>query len=200
MFSVVLIGFSLSMDAFAVSVSSGVSIRDLKIFHAFRASFFFGFFQFAMPVAGWYLGKTFAARIQAVDHWIAFGLLAFIGGKMLFETFKGEKKPAAPDGHEIDTPASQRGGDIRSLPTLFLLAVATSIDALAVGISFSLLGQGIWSSACLIAGITFAVCLTGFEFGRRIGTLLEKWAEIAGGLILIGIGIKILLEHLIEKL
>jgi putative Mn2+ efflux pump MntP len=215
MLSVVLIGFSLSMDAFAVSVSSGVSIRDLKIFHAFRASFFFGFFQFAMPVAGWYLGRTFAARIQAVDHWVAFGLLALIGGKMLFEALKGEKKndasasqrggdirPSGPfvDKYAIDCPAIRRGGDIRSLPCLFALAVATSIDALAVGLSFSLLGQGIWGSAFLIAGITFAVCLTGFEFGRRIGTLLEKWAEIAGGLILIGIGTKILLEHLIEKL
>jgi putative Mn2+ efflux pump MntP len=192
MLQVVLIGFSLSMDAFAVSVSSGVSIRDLKIFHAFRASFFFGFFQFAMPVAGWYLGRTFAVYIEAFDHWTAFGLLAFIGGKMLFEALKGEKKPGIPAG--------RRGGDIRSLPCLVGLAVATSIDALAVGLSFSLLGQGIWGPALLIAGITFVVCLTGFEFGRRIGSLLEKWAEIAGGLILIGIGTKILLEQLLDKL
>jgi putative Mn2+ efflux pump MntP len=177
------------MDAFAVSVSSGISIKDLKVFHAVRASFFFGFFQFAMPVAGWYLGKTFAARIRLIDHWIAFGLLALIGGKMLFEAIRGEKAEGGPAG--------QRGGDIRSLPTLFVLAVATSIDALAVGLSFSLLGQGIWGAAGLIAGITFSVCLSGFEFGRRVGALLEKWAQIAGGLILIGIGAKILLEHLL---
>jgi putative Mn2+ efflux pump MntP len=186
-FSIVLIGFSLAMDAFAVSVSSGISIKDLKFFHALRASFFFALFQFAMPVAGWYLGMAFAAYIQAFDHWVAFGLLALIGGKMLFEAAK-EKEEEGGSG-----PA--RGRDIRFLSCLLLLAVATSIDALAVGLSFSLLGQGIWTSALLISLITFAVCLTGFEFGRRIGALFEKRAEILGGLILIGIGIKILAEH-----
>jgi putative Mn2+ efflux pump MntP len=185
MLSVVLIGFSLAMDAFAVSVSSGISIKDLKVFHALRASFFFAFFQFAMPVAGWYLGMTFSSYIQAFDHWVAFGLLVFIGGKMLFEAIKEKKETGGPD----------QGKDIRFLPCLFLLAVATSIDALAVGLSFSLLGQNIWVPAILISVITFAVCLTGFEFGRRIGVLLKKRAEILGGLILIGIGIKILLEH-----
>jgi putative Mn2+ efflux pump MntP len=188
-FSVVLIGFSLAMDAFAVSVSSGISIKDLKIFHALRASFFFAFFQFAMPVAGWYLGMAFAAYIQAFDHWVAFGLLSLIGGKMLFEAAK-EKEKKETGGSD---PAG--GRDIRFLPCLFLLSVATSIDALAVGLSFSLLGQDIWIPAILISLITFSVCLTGFEFGRRIGGLLEKRAEILGGLILIGIGIKILVEH-----
>jgi putative Mn2+ efflux pump MntP len=162
----------------------------LKNFYSIRASFFFGFFQFAMPVAGWYMGKTFASYIQAFDHWIAFGLLALIGGKMLFEAVRGGKTGQKNSG-------DQQGGDIRSLPTLFVLSVATSIDALAVGLSFSLLGRSIWAPAALIAGITFAVCLTGFEFGRRIGSLLEKWAQISGGLILIGIGVKILLEHLL---
>jgi putative Mn2+ efflux pump MntP len=186
-FSVVLIGFSLAMDAFAVSVSSGISIKDLKLFHAIRASFFFALFQFAMPVAGWYLGMAFAAYIHAFDHWVAFGLLALIGGKMLFEAAK-EKEEESGSGPD-------RGRDIRFLPCLLLLAVATSIDALAVGLSFSLLGQGIWGPAIVISVITFAVCLTGFEFGRRIGVLFEKRAEILGGLILIGIGIKILVEH-----
>jgi putative Mn2+ efflux pump MntP len=184
-FSVVLIGFSLSMDAFAVSVSSGICIKDLKVFHILRACFFFAFFQFAMPVAGWYAGGAFSAYIQVFDHWIAFGLLAFIGGKMLLEALKGKKKEESRQ-------------DIRSLSRLFLLSVATSIDALAVGLSFSLLGQGIWISAAIISAVTFAVCLAGFEFGRRIGVLLEKWAEILGGLILIGIGAKILLEHLLK--
>jgi putative Mn2+ efflux pump MntP len=185
MFSVVLIGFSLAMDAFAVSVSSGISIKDLKIFHALRASFFFALFQFAMPVAGWYLGMAFAVYIQTFDHWVAFGLLALIGGKMLFEASKKKEETGG------------QGKDIRSLFCLLLLSLATSIDALAVGLSFCFLGQDIWVPAILISVITFAVCLTGFEFGRRIGVLFEKRAEILGGLILIGIGVKILLEHLV---
>jgi putative Mn2+ efflux pump MntP len=188
-----LIGFSLAMDAFAVSVSSGISIKDLKIFHAVRASLFFALFQFAMPVAGWYLGMAFAAYIKAFDHWVAFGLLALIGGKMLFEAAKEKGHGGA------GSPQPARGRDIRFLPCLFLLSVATSIDALAVGLSFSLLGQDIWAPAILISVITFAVCLTGFEFGRRIGGLLEKRAGILGGLILIGIGIKILIEHFLAE-
>jgi len=178
--SVILIGLSLSIDAFAVSVSAGISIRDLKIFHAVRASLFFGAFQFAMPVAGWYLGTAFAVYIQSFDHWIAFGLLAFVGGKMILESFKGSGSAA----------------DIRCFSCLLTLSLATSIDALAVGLSFSILGHGIWLPAAIIGGITFVVCLSGFEFGRRIGPLLEKWAGITGGLILIGIGVKILIEHL----
>jgi putative Mn2+ efflux pump MntP len=175
------------MDAFAVSVSSGISIKELKVFHAARASLSFALFQFAMPVAGWYLGMAFASYIQTFDHWVAFGLLVLIGGKMLFEAIRGKEKEET----------GGQGKDIRSLSCLLLLSVATSIDALAVGLSFSLLGQGIWLPAILISVITFAVCLTGFEFGRRIGALLEKRAEILGGLILIGIGVKILLEHLL---
>ncbi|MDR1566855.1 MAG: manganese efflux pump MntP family protein [Treponema sp.] len=195
MVSVILIGISLSIDAFAVSVSAGISIRERKLFHALRSSFFFGFFQFIMPVTGWYLGKTLAAYISAWDHWIAFGLLAFIGGKMIWETLRGRKK--APSGKEGAAPWDGKSpSDLRSLPFLLTLSFATSIDALAVGLSFSILNREIWSSALVIGGITFAVCITGFEFGRRIGALLEKWAEIAGGLILIGIGVKILSEHL----
>ncbi|MDR0761078.1 MAG: manganese efflux pump MntP family protein [Treponema sp.] len=192
MLSIVLIGLSLSMDAFAVSVSSGISIRGLRVFHAVRASLLFGIFQFAMPAAGWFLGKTFSSYIQTFDHWIAFALLALIGGKMLWEAGQkaGQKNPK--DGErKADT-----GADIRSLKILLTLALATSIDALAVGISFSILNHGIWGPAMLIGGITFAVCLTGFEFGRRIGPLFERSAQMLGGFILIGIGIKILVEHL----
>jgi putative Mn2+ efflux pump MntP len=196
------------MDAFAVSVCSGISIRGLGIFHAVRASLFFGVFQFIMPVAGWFLGKTFSSYIQAVDHWIAFGLLAVIGGKMIWEAGKeavraSRKSRAAASG--APEPASREpcgartadtGADIRSLKVLLTLAVATSIDALAVGLSFSLLNHGIWGPAALIGGITFAVCLTGFEFGRRIGLMFERGAQMLGGILLIGIGIRILLEHL----
>jgi putative Mn2+ efflux pump MntP len=182
------------MDALAVSVSSGISIRGLRPFHALRASFFFGLFQFVMPVTGWYLGQTFAAYIAAYDHWIAFGLLAFIGGKMLKEALE-LKKPEVPDG----AGSEKAGTDIRNLWTLFTLALATSIDALAIGLSFSILSRDIWGPAALIGGITFLVCLTGFEFGRRIGLVFGKWAQSVGGIVLIGIGLKILLEHLLTK-
>jgi putative Mn2+ efflux pump MntP len=187
MLSIVLIGISLAMDACAVSVSAGVSIRGLKKFYMLRSALFFGLFQFIMPVAGYYLGKTFLSYIEAFDHWIAFILLAGIGGKMLFEALTKNKKP------QQDETVS----DIRSLKTLFVLAVATSIDALAVGISLSMMGPGIWLSASLIGGITVVICLLGFEFGKRIGAFFEKGSQIAGGIILIAIGVKILLEHLL---
>jgi putative Mn2+ efflux pump MntP len=198
MTALLLIAFSLSLDAFAVSVSSGIAIPRLRLYHAMRASFFFGFFQFAMPLAGWYLGSIAAdkaagkaagsaAFIETYDHWIAFGLLAFIGGKMLIEALRRQ-----PDG-------AAETGDIRSLKTLLVLALATSIDALAAGISLNIMGHDVWLSAAIIGGVTFAVCLCGFEFGRRIGLALEKWAQLAGGLALIGIGVKILVEHLAGK-
>jgi putative Mn2+ efflux pump MntP len=191
MISTLLIGISLSMDAFAISVGSGICIPNLKPFHAVRSSLFFGVFQFLMPVAGWYLGYSFASYIKAFDHWIAFGLLAFIGGKMIFEALrrKNAEKPREED--------ASKSGDIRSLPYLLTLSVATSIDALAVGLSFSLLGRAIWLPAAGIGCITFVICMLGFEAGRHIGTVLEKWAELAGGLVLTGIGVKILLEHLL---
>jgi putative Mn2+ efflux pump MntP len=193
MISTLLIGLSLSMDAFAISVGSGICIPNLKRFYALRSSIFFGVFQFVMPAAGWYLGYSFASYIKTYDHWIAFGLLAFIGGKMIFESLRRTGDRECPE----ETPAGGKGGDIRSLPYLLTLSVATSIDALAVGLSFSMLGRGIWAPAAVIGGVTFVVCLLGFEFGRRIGRVLEKWAGLAGGLVLAGIGVKILLEHLL---
>jgi putative Mn2+ efflux pump MntP len=215
MWSVLLIGLGLAMDAFAVSVSSGISIPGLKAFYAIRASLAFGVFQFIMPLAGWYLGKTFAAYIAAWDHWIAFVLLVFIGGKTVAEALmeaagqggKTAGRPGeGPEPPETRLPAAGGAasgektdtGDIRDLRTLLSLALATSIDALAVGVSFSVLGRGIWDSAALIGGVTAAVCLGGFEAGRRVGSFLRKWSRIAGGLILTGLGIKILLEHLLR--
>ncbi|MDR1239905.1 MAG: manganese efflux pump MntP family protein [Treponema sp.] len=217
MLPVILIGLSLSMDAFAVSVSSGICIPGLRPFHAIRASLSFGIFQFIMPLAGWYLGSAFAAYINAVDHWIAFGLLALIGGKELWEalTEKAAAGPCGPDeapgeggsaarepgapepgAREHETRGPKKSADIRNTLTLLNLSVATSIDALAVGISLSIMGHNIWLSAAVIGGVTFLVCLSGFEFGRRLGGLFRKGARIAGGLILIGIGVKILAEHL----
>jgi putative Mn2+ efflux pump MntP len=185
----VLIGVSLSMDAFAVSVGSGVSIPGLKFFHALRASFFFGLFQFLMPVAGWLLGNSFASLIGNFDHWVVFGLLSLIGGKMILESLKAGK--AAPG------QAAGPGAGIRNIWTLLSISLATSIDALAVGVSFSLLDQGIWRNALIIGGVTFCCCLAGFEFGRRLGRLFERWAGVAGGVVLIGVGARVLLEHLL---
>jgi putative Mn2+ efflux pump MntP len=190
MLSLVLIGLSLSMDACTVSISSGISIRGLRKFYMGRASFFFGLFQFLMPIAGYYLGKFFISYIETVDHWIAFALLALIGGKMLFEGISKKR-----DTQEDDT--TEEKTDIRNMKVLLILALATSIDALAVGISLSIMDQNIWFSAALIGGITFVICMLGFEFGRWIGLTLERGAEIAAGIILIGIGVKILLEHLL---
>ncbi|MDR2053175.1 MAG: manganese efflux pump MntP family protein [Treponema sp.] len=215
MFSVVLIGLSLSMDAFTVSVGAGVSIKDLKFFYAVRASLSFGFFQFFMPVAGWLLGGTVSSYIKAYDHWIAFGLLAFIGGKMIAEGIRAmprkgsgpgmsPKQTAVPEqasGRQDSGKKTKSAGDIRDPGTLLVLSLATSIDALAVGVSLSILNKALWTSAALIGGITFLVCLLGFETGRRlrqgIGLVLEKWAQSAGGLVLIGLGVKILAEHLL---
>jgi putative Mn2+ efflux pump MntP len=187
MFSIILIGLSLSLDAFAVSVSSGVSIKGLKPFYCIRASFCFGLFQFAMPMIGFAVGRTFISYIEAYDHWAAFGLLSFIGGKMLKDALS-----AKPAGEESG------GADIRKFGTLLVLALATSIDALAVGVSFSITGPRIAVASALIGVTTFAVCLAGFAFGGRIGRLFEKRAAAAGGLILIGLGIKILVESLLS--
>ena len=196
MISLFFIALSLSMDAFAVSVSSGICIQALRPFHAIRASFFFGLFQFAMPLAGWYLGSVFASHIETFDHWIAFTLLAFIGGKMTIEAWKKNDK-CPPTNADAGGQSAGTAADIRSLKTLLILSVATSIDALAVGVSLSIMGLNIWASAAIIGGVTFAVCACGFEFGRRIGLVLEKWAQMAGGIILAGIGVKILIQHLL---
>ncbi|MDR0452892.1 MAG: manganese efflux pump MntP family protein [Treponema sp.] len=213
MFSIALIGLSLSMDAFTVSVGTGLSSRNLEFFYAARASLSFGFFQFFMPVAGWYLGETVSSYIEAYDHWIAFALLGFIGGKMIAEGVRampragpGRKPPPEQAAAPGQAPGSRDGGDarpaggIRNPGTLLVLSLATSIDALAVGISLSILDHSIWLSAALIGGITFLVCLLGFEIGRRLrqgaGFALGKWAPLAGGITLVGIGCKILAEHL----
>ncbi|MDR1178691.1 MAG: manganese efflux pump MntP family protein [Spirochaetaceae bacterium] len=182
MLSLTLIALSLALDAFAVSVCSGITIKNRRLFHAVRASSFFALFQFIMPLAGWYLGGAFHAYIETFDHWIAFALLAFIGCKTLKETGGAKKE--------------KDGEDIQNIQVLLTLALATSIDALAIGLSFNLLGKPIWGPAAFIGAVTFAVCLAGFEFGKRIGALFKTGAQIAGGLILIGLGVKILLEHL----
>jgi putative Mn2+ efflux pump MntP len=186
---VLLIAVSLSLDAFTVSIGAGICIPGLQKRYALRAAFFFGLFQFFMPLFGWLLGHSFATYIEAFDHWVAFGLLVFIGGKMIFQSLgRSGKQPREDDSGKTD---------IRNIKTLLLLALATSIDALAVGVSFSIIGENILGASALIGAVTLAICLFGFECGRRIGVVLEKWAEPCGGIVLIGIGVKILVDHLV---
>lgn len=193
MLQTILIALALAMDAFAVSIGSGVCVPYIKPFHALRASLAFGIFQFAMPVAGWLLGGAFKSLIQGFDHWIAFALLAFIGGKMAVESFEVEDPAACSD-------EERARGDVRNFWTLMVLSVATSVDALAVGLSYSVLGTPILLPAAVIGIVTFGLCAVGIEFGKRIGARFERWAELGGGIVLVGIGVKILLEHIVRDL
>ncbi len=179
----VLIAVGLSMDAFAVSVCKGIKITKLKYSHIFVIALFFGVFQMLMPLLGWLLGKQFEEYIVSFDHWIAFVLLAFIGGKMLFEAFRGREEETV-------------GTDSLDLKELTVLAVATSIDALAVGITFAFMKVSILPSVSLIGVTTFLFCSVGVFIGHRFGAVFGNKSEIFGGIILILIGLKILLEHL----
>lgn len=182
-----LIGVGLSMDAFAVSICKGLSMRKVDKKYMLVLAAFFGGFQALMPTLGWLLGSQFQSYITAIDHWIAFILLALIGGKMLLDVIKekGENEEVCPDDSvRID------------LKEFFLLAVATSIDALAVGITFAFLQVKLASSVTLIGCITFCFTIAGVLIGNVFGTKFKDKATILGGVILIGIGVKILLEHL----
>lgn len=197
--SIILIAIGLSMDAFAVSVTNGIIIKDLKIGHALKIGLYFGVFQALMPLAGWFAGSQFKDYITSFDHWIAFGLLAFIGGKMIWEAFgEGNKELENAEGMSevaISTQETVYENPLK-MGRLLLLAVATSIDALAVGVSFAFLSVSIIWSAALIGLITFVICVAGVFIGNKFGGLLKKRAEIAGGLILICIGLKIIIEHI----
>lgn len=182
-----LTAIALSMDAFAVSVCKGLGMRRMRYDQALVISLYFGVFQALMPLIGWLLGTSFSRYIQAFDHWIAFVLLAFLGGKMLWDVFH-EKE----DGEQ---ESAERRLDHREL---FMLAIATSIDALAVGIAFACLDVNIWSSVSIIGVTTLVISFAGVWIGNRFGNRFQKKAEIAGGLVLIFIGVKILAEHLIE--
>lgn len=182
-----LTAIALSMDAFAVSVCKGLGMRRMRYDQALVISLYFGVFQALMPLIGWLLGTSFSRYIQAFDHWIAFVLLAFLGGKMLWDVFH-EKE----DGEQ---KSAERRLDHREL---FMLAIATSIDALAVGIAFACLDVNIWSSISIIGVTTLVISFAGVWIGNRFGNRFQKKAEIAGGLVLILIGVKILAEHLIE--
>ncbi len=181
----VLIGVGLSMDAFAVALCKGLSMRRVNYAHAAVIALFFGVFQAVMPLIGWVLGTQFARYITSVDHWIAFALLGYIGGKMIWDAL-----------HEAPETAPCAGAGRLDLKELLMLAVATSIDALAVGITFAFLQVSILPAVATIGLITFALSFAGVVVGNRFGTRFQKKAEIAGGVVLVLIGLKILLEHL----
>jgi manganese efflux pump family protein len=182
--SVLLIAVGLAMDAAAVSISCGMGLRPLRLKPVLAMAFLFGLFQTLMPVAGWLAGLSMRRFFSGVDHWLAFLLLAFIGGRMIREAWSNRSCPAPEEGR-FPGPMALLG-----------LAVATSVDALAVGLSFSLLRVSILLPVLLIGLVTFLICLGAAWLGHRLGALIARQAEIAGGLVLIVIGIRILLQHL----
>ena len=183
LFYIFLLALSLAMDAFAVSISAGISGSRSNTKESVRIAFFFGLFQALMPVIGFFLARSFYDFICSVDHWVAFFLLAFIGGKMISEAIKkGDNCEIFPE--RISTPK------------LLGLAVATSIDALAAGVSLSILCNDIFLPATLIGIITFALSFAGVYFGKKLGCSFGKKAEIAGGIVLILIGLKVLISDI----
>jgi putative Mn2+ efflux pump MntP len=180
--SILVIAVGLSADCFAVAFSGSIALKSISKKQVIIASLSFGIFQALMPLLGWLAGQTVVDLIAGFDHWLAFGLLAFIGGKMVWESFRKEE--------ECKT-------DITKWKTLITLSIATSIDALAVGLTFAFLEVNI-ALACGVIGITaFLISVLGFILGRKAGKVFGKRAELIGGLVLIGIGLKILLDHLL---
>ena len=179
-----LLAVGLSMDAFAVSICKGLAMRSATAQAGVICGAWFGGFQALMPLIGFFLGTMFANAIEAVDHWVAFGLLALIGINMLKEAFS---KDCDCDNHDADLSAK----------TMFVMAIATSIDALAVGISLAMAGNvNILTAVLLIGVITFTLSAAGVKIGNVFGSRFEKKAQTAGGVILVLLGLKILLEHL----
>lgn len=182
--SIIIIAIGLAMDCFAVSISKGICVKKFQFFNTFKMAFFFGFFQALMPLIGFLAGKAFIREMSAYDHWVAFGLLSVIGGKMLIEGLK----PVDPDCDTTPNPYRLR--------TLLTLAIATSIDALASGIIFVPYPQLIVTAVAIIGCTSFLFTFIGTGIGIHFGRRFHFNVEIAGGVILIGIGLKILIEHL----
>lgn len=183
MLTALLLALGLSMDAVAVSICAGLARPGERFWRAMRMPLAFGFFQALMPLLGWLGGQTFVERIAAWDHWIAFALLAGIGGKMLWEAWRGED----------ECPA---GGDPFAWGRLLVLSVATSIDALAAGLSIALIGLHVGVTVAIIGATTALLCLPAVRLGGRLGERWASRAEVVGGLVLIAIGVRILVEHL----
>lgn len=180
--SIFMLGVGLSMDAFAVSIAKGMTMKKQEVLkYALVLALFFGFFQAMMPVIGWWIGSYFKELISSVDHWIAFGLLGIIGLNMIREAMHGDE---------------EKDNASLTLSTITILAIATSIDALAIGISFAFLQVNILLAISIIGMTTFILSFIAVYVGNRLGGMLEKYAGLLGGIILIGIGTKILIEHL----
>lgn len=195
---ILLIGIGLSMDAFSVSICKGLTTKQFSWKMALTCGLWFGFFQALMPLIGYFLGAQFEQYITAVDHWIAFGLLFLIGANMIREAVSEKNDDESVIARSVSDEASQPelSKSSPSVKTMLLLAIATSIDALAVGISFACIQVKIWSSILIIGVTTFLFSVLGVKIGNVFGSKFEKSAEIVGGIILILIGLKILLEHL----
>ncbi len=183
MITIIFIAFGLALDAFAVSIASGIVIKNLKIKDAMKIAFSFGLFQAIMPVIGWLAGLSISEFISGIDHWVAFGLLSVIGIKMIYESFKIEKV--------------EKSFDPLNAYVLFLLSIATSIDALVVGLSFAILNILIVKPIIIIGFVTFIMSFIGVFVGKKVGHFFERKIEFVGGLILIAIGAKIFIEHLL---
>lgn len=182
-FELLLIGVGLAMDAFAVSICKGLKMQTINYKHATIIALFFGGFQGLMPFIGWVLGKQFETYITSIDHWITFVLLTIIGGKMVYEALHPEDEVLTKTDSKLD------------MKELVMLAIATSIDALAVGITFAFLQVSIVEAVSIIGITTFIISLAGVIIGNFFGSRYKSKAEIVGGAILILIGLKILLEH-----
>ena len=184
-FTIFILAIGLSFDSFAVSVTSGLSVPHIRFFEAVKMAIILAAFQALMPLIGWLLGSSVKSLIAPFDHWIAFGLLTLVSGKMMVESFKAEEDETIKDPLHIKV--------------ILLLAFATSIDALAVGFSFSIYLEKIFLALFIIGAITFIASMTGIFIGKKTGPKVNKYAEIAGAIILFSIGCKILiLEHLIQ--
>lgn len=180
-FSIFLTGFALSMDAFAVSITKGITLKKINLSIAIKIAFFFGLFQAIMPLIGWLFGMNFELYIRSIDHWIAVILLSFLGIKMILD--------AISDDTKNDTTTYLNNKE------LIVLSIATSIDALAIGVTFAFLNIDIIPVCISIGIITFLVCFIGVLIGKKIGSLFKNYAQIVGGVILILIGLNILNEH-----
>lgn len=184
----IIIAIGLSMDAFAVSIGKGLSLKKIKLSHALKVGLWFGGFQALMPILGYLLGSTFAEIVSAYDHWVAFVLLAIIGGNMLKESFEKD---------DDDCDCNKKEKNSFAVATMFTLAVATSIDALAVGVTFAFFKVAIIPAIITIGITTFLFSVAGLKIGNIFGCKYKSHAELFGGIILILIGLKILLEHTI---
>ena len=182
-YALFLLAIGLSFDTFAVSVSCGLIERKISFLRASRIAIIFAIFQAVMPIIGWLLGLSVKKYIVQVDHWVAFGLLSLVGIKMIYESFKKEEK---------------KKFNPQDLKVILFLSLATTIDAFAIGVTFAFLNVKLLLASFIIGSVTYTASMLGILFGKNLGTRIGKKMEIVGGLILIALGIKILLEHLLK--